>query len=422
MDANQIINLAIPVFLILMAVEAIVAWRRTWSYYNLDDTLLNLSLGAGRQIVDIFTKVAFFGAYIAIHEHWRWFDLGTGQWWHWPLALVAVDFIYYWQHRWSHEVALLWAGHSVHHSSEEFNISVALRQSVVHDLMVYPMFFVLALLGLPPTEFFVAVAVLAIYQYWLHTRTIGRFPEWLERLINTPSNHRVHHGTNTDYIDRNYGGMLMVWDVLFGTYAAEHEPVRYGVLKPVRSWNPLWVNLTVFADLWQASLGSERWRDKVRVWFKPPGWTPSGGVATPPAQNPRSGHRFRTEVPGALRAYILIQYTGVALAVAPVLALNGDLPMWQNTLLLAFAFWGACTIGGLQQLRPWAWAAERARLVVFAGLAPAGLLLWAGAPVIAGAVTLAAMLLLSALWLRHLQGRVVTGANAQHAASFHTAT
>ena len=403
MNATDIINLAVPFFLLLMLIEALASWRRGWQFYNLNDTLLNLSLCSTRQVVDIFTKVFLFAGYTAIYNWGHWLDLSVNAWWQWPLVIVAVDFLYYWQHRWSHEINLLWAGHLVHHSSEEFNISVALRQSFVHDLMVYPLYFLLALLGLPPFEFFIGVAFLAIYQYWIHTRAVPRLPEWVESIFNTPSAHRVHHGSNPQYLDKNYAGVFMLIDRLFGTYAREEEPVRYGLTVPVKTWNPLWANAHYFIELFSINAKTTRWRDKLRLWAKHPGWLPAE-LSTTASDYPSSNDKFQTQVSRSVWHYALFQYALASAAVLPVMLAYQQLSLGQITLMLSFAVWSGCNVGGLQQASNWAATSEQFKWLSSVLLAVVGVFAAPATTAVGLAVT--ALAALSLFWLQSIRSQI----------------
>lgn len=404
MNATDIINLAVPFFLLLMLIEALASWRRGWQFYSLNDTLLNLSLGSTRQVVDIFTKVFLFAAYTAIYNWGHWLDLSVSAWWQWPLVIVAVDFLYYWQHRWSHEINLLWAGHLVHHSSEEFNISVALRQSFVHDLMVYPLYFLLALLGLPPFEFFIGVAFLAIYQYWIHTRAVPRLPEWVESIFNTPSAHRVHHGSNPQYLDKNYAGVFMLIDRLFGTYAREEEPVRYGLTVPVKTWNPLWANAHYFIELFSINAKTTRWRDKLRLWAKHPGWLPAELNAAAEDYPNAGNDKFKTHISRSVWHYALFQYALAGAAILPVMLAYQQLTVTQIALMLSFSVLSGCNVGGLQQASNWAATSEQIKWLVSAVVS----LTWVFAIPETGPIGLVvtALAAISLLWLQAIRGEI----------------
>ncbi len=201
-------------------------------------------------------------------------QLPADQWWVWVLAIVSYDFCYYWNHRLGHESAVFWAAHVVHHQSQEYNLSTALRQTSSGALLGWIFYLPMAIAGIPPEVFVVAAVVNLLYQYWIHTEQVGKLG-WFDRWFGSPSNHRVHHAVNDRYIDRNYGGITMLWDRLFGTFVEEGERCVYGTRAPLDSWDPLWANFEVYADLARKSRALPRWRDKLAVWLMPPGWQPA---------------------------------------------------------------------------------------------------------------------------------------------------
>ncbi len=237
--------------------------------YERRDAWTSILCGATAVIAWIPIQLATFALASWLWQH-RLLDLGGGVL-GWAVILVGWDFSFYWQHRAEHEVRLLWGGHVTHHSSRYFNYSTALRQSWTPwagPLFVAPW----ALLGIRPEMIIVAGGWNLIYQFWIHTEAVGRLPGWVEAWLNTPSHHRVHHGANPQYLDRNYGGVLIVWDRLFGTFAAEGERVVYGLTKNVEGYNLLWVQLheyvAIARDLW----GRPPWRRALRYVFGSPTW------------------------------------------------------------------------------------------------------------------------------------------------------
>jgi sterol desaturase/sphingolipid hydroxylase (fatty acid hydroxylase superfamily) len=280
MQDAQVIVLATPVFLGLIAIELLVARRRGLATYAWADTLNSIGLGMLSQLVGVLTKLFTFGIYVAVYERAALFALDARSPWVWIGALLAYDFLYYWLHRAGHAVALFWAAHVVHHQSEEYNLSTALRQTGSGWLAGWVFYMPMAVAGVPPLVFAVVALVDLLYQFWVHTRLVDRLG-WFDRWFCAPSNHRVHHAVNDVYLDRNYGGILVVWDRLFGTFQAERAdtPCVYGTRSPLRSWNPLWANLEVYAGLVHDSLRTRRLADKCRVWLEPPGWRPADVAA-----------------------------------------------------------------------------------------------------------------------------------------------
>ena len=285
MTPSQVIVLAAPVFFLLIALEFAWGVRRQRNTYRLADAINSISLGMLSQISAVFTRLLRVGLYTAVYASVALVPLEEARafwttWYGWLLALVFYDFCYYWLHRMGHEVAVLWAAHVVHHQSQDYNLSTALRQTSSGVLLGWIFYLPMALAGVPPLVFGVVALIDLLYQYWVHTEHVPKLG-WFDRWFCSPSNHRVHHAVNDRYLDRNYGGILIVWDRLFGSFVEEdaRDPVVYGTRAPLRSFNPLWANLQVYRDLWLDSWRTRAWADKLRVWLKPPGWRPADVAA-----------------------------------------------------------------------------------------------------------------------------------------------
>ena len=280
MTGAQVIVLATPVFLLLIALEYAVGVARGRNTYRLNDTLNSVGLGVMSQVTGVFGKLLRIGMYTLVFEHVAITRLPADALWVWLFALLFYDFCYYWLHRAGHRVALMWAAHAVHHQSEDYNLGTALRQTSSGFLLGWLFYVPLAVAGVPPLVFGVVALIDLLYQYWVHTQQIGRLGGF-DRWFCSPSNHRVHHAVNDVYLDKNYGGILIVWDRLFGTFIEEDDavPIVYGTRAPLRSFNPLWANLQVYRDLGLDSWRASSWADKARVWLKPPGWRPADVAA-----------------------------------------------------------------------------------------------------------------------------------------------
>jgi sterol desaturase/sphingolipid hydroxylase (fatty acid hydroxylase superfamily) len=266
---------AIPAFLGLLALEYAVAWRQGRDIQSTPDTLSSLALGVGSLVVNAGWKIASAGLYAGVHAH-RVTDAGDGPW-VFAGAMLAVDFAYYWFHRLHHEVRVLWASHVPHHSSQRYNLSTALRQPWT-PMTGLPFYLPLALV-FSPTQVATAYALNLLYQFWIHTELIGRLGP-LEWVLNTPSHHRVHHGANVQYLDRNYAGILIVWDRWFGTFEPEAEPVRYGLTKNIDRFSPFYAAFHEFVAVFRDAARALSWRDAAGFLLRPPGWKPGGAGAT----------------------------------------------------------------------------------------------------------------------------------------------
>ena len=279
----DLIALAVPFFLVAIIIELLVNWRKRKGYYRSNDAINSISAGMLDTTLGYFTKVlpmigwGFALQNLSLFEMpLSWFDASLRGLALWALAAIAWDFLYYWFHRFSHEISILWAAHAVHHQSEDYNLSTALRQTSTGFLFGWVFYLPLFLIGFPLEIVLTVNAVNLLYQFWVHTQLIRSLGP-LERVMMTPSHHRVHHAQNERYIDKNYGGMFIIWDRMFGTYEPEsdEEPVIFGVRKPLESWNPFWANLQVYDYLLFDARKAKRWQDKIGVWFHRTGWRPA---------------------------------------------------------------------------------------------------------------------------------------------------
>jgi len=373
------IALAIPVFFLLIGVELIIAHLQRRKVYRLNDSVNDLSCGIISQLVGIFGKLILIGIYIRLYQEHRLFTLEPTSIWTWVGCYLAIDFLYYWFHRFSHEVNFLWAAHVVHHQSEEYNLAVALRQSAFQGFFSAPFYWPLALLGFDPVVFATMAAFNTLYQFWIHTRTVGKLGP-LEWVLMTPSHHRVHHGRNPRYIDKNHGATFIFWDKLFGTFEEEDEEVYYGITKPLSSWNPVWANLHYWVELWQVAKKTSSRIDTLRVFLAPPGWFPAElGGFQPPPEIGEAPVKFDIALSARLGLYALCQFAIVLGLTAVFLFTAETMPLWLQIVAAGGAVVSLVSIGGLFEGRARYYRLELVRLV---GLP---LILWlfvahAGAP------------------------------------------
>lgn len=285
----EVLYYAIPFFVLLLFVEWL-SFRELGDEggeligYDLVDTRTSLTMGLGNVAINVVWKFVVVLAYTALYELTP-LRLSPSDWWVWVLLFFADDFAYYWFHRVSHESRVFWASHVVHHSSEHYNLSTALRQTWV-PMTYFPFWLPLALMGFSPWMILLAQSWSLIYQFWIHTERVRRLPRFLESVLNTPSHHRVHHGSNQQYLDKNYGGILIIWDRLFGTYEPEGERVKYGLTKNIETHNPVRVAFHEYVALWHDIRHARGLRTKVALAFRGPGWQPEGG---PPVESTTQG-------------------------------------------------------------------------------------------------------------------------------------
>jgi hypothetical protein len=305
-----------------------------------------------------------------------WFDLSIRGIALWAVAAVAWDFLYYWFHRCSHEISILWAAHAVHHQSEDYNLSTALRQTSTGFIFGWIFYLPVFIVGFPFEVILTVNAVNLIYQFWVHTQHIRHIGP-LEAVLMTPSHHRVHHAQNERYIDKNYGGMLITWDRLFGTYEPEREdePVVFGVRKPLANWNPFWANLQVYDYLLFDARKAKRWRDKIAVWFRHTGWRPADVTAAYPKSRVDLDHfrKFDPPVSRGTRRYALAQF-GVAIAIVLWIAALFAREGAAAVLIPCVFLWSlVLSLGLLNESRSYARSFEFFRVVV---LVPVLMLAW----------------------------------------------
>ncbi len=362
---------AVPVFLAMMAVEYAIERHRGQPVYRAGDTVSSLSLGIISQLVGLFTRLATLGLYTWVFQHAAVWQLPADSVWVWAGALLAYDFFYYWLHRMGHEVQILWAAHAVHHSSEDYNLSTALRQTGSGFLFGWIFYLPMAVVGVPPLVFVVVGLIDLLYQFWVHTQQVGKLG-WFDRVFCSPSNHRVHHGQNDYCLDRNYGGILILWDRLFGSFAEERdgEPIVYGIRGALRSFDPLRANLQIYAGMAQDMRLARSWADKLRVLYKHPGWRPADAAAAAPrAALPLAQfQRYAPPLPAPLGANALLQ---LALLIALALHLLALAPGLALPMALAYAGVIVVQLIALSRLTEQgaaAWRSEALRWAVGAAL------------------------------------------------------
>lgn len=406
----NLIALAVPFFLAALFLELAVDRLKQTGYYRSNDAINSLSAGILSESTGYFTKLVQYTIWgfvlgkLALLEWQRsWFDTSLQGVLLWVLAAVLWDFCYYWNHRLGHEISILWAAHAVHHQSEEYNLSTALRQTSSSFIFSWIFYVPLFLIGIPADVLITVAAANLIYQFWVHTRFVNRLGV-LDRILVTPSNHRVHHAQNERYIDKNYGGIFVLWDRMFGTFAEESddEPVIFGVRKPLANWNPFWANFQVYSYLLFDARRARRWRDKISVWFRRTGWRPADVEAAFPKDTVDLDkfHKYDPQLSSTRRRYVMAQFLVVvatALSIAEVFAAHGT----QVVLVPCLLLWANLyTLGLLNEGRPYAARFELVRLFLIVPVGVYGLdtTLVEKTPTVGFIV--ATYILISAIWLR----------------------
>jgi sterol desaturase/sphingolipid hydroxylase (fatty acid hydroxylase superfamily) len=275
-EIPNLIHWAIPFFILTLIIEIIVDAREKNNSYETKDAITSITMGLGNVFLGLISKGLVFGAFIFIYDNFRLFTIPF-TWWAWVLILFVEDFTYYWFHRTSHESRFFWASHVVHHSSQHYNLSTALRQTWTGSFLSFVFWLWLPLLGFHPVMILAQMSISLLYQYWIHTELIKKMPTWFEIIFNTPSHHRVHHATNPQYLDRNHAGIFIIWDRLFGTFEPEVERPIYGLTKNIGTFNPLYVAFHEWITMFKDAFTSKTNLGKRLLYFiKPPGWRHDG--------------------------------------------------------------------------------------------------------------------------------------------------
>ena len=363
------IVLAVPMYFVFMGLEAWIDHRRRAGRYRLYDTFSNLACGVFQQALVVVLMGVLGAPYRWLYEHARftdWFAAHpTVAWW---IAFVGSDFFYYWFHRWSHEAAIGWFSHVVHHQSEEYNLSVALRQDAWQPLFSLWFQLPLALLGVPPAAFVSAYGLMIVYQFWIHTRFIGRIGP-LEWVLNTPSHHRVHHGVNPRYLDKNYAGVFIIWDRMFGTFEPEVDAPTYGIIEALQSFNPVWAHFQYGVKLWKRMGAVDGLWNKFQVLVRNPGWqapgAPEGDLMAAAAARV-GAEPYDVVTSASMRAYLTACFAfGMALS---LVVLGPVESRGVRVLATALCVWVFGNVGGLAEARWWAPLSQRVMLGTMAVL------------------------------------------------------
>ncbi len=273
-----IIIYAIPFFVFAMLLEFFVASAKNIKSYTAKDAFSSIAMGLGNVFIGFVSKLFVFAALYFVYENLRIFTIPIS-WWSFMILFFLDDFSYYWFHRTSHENRFFWASHVVHHSSKHYNLSTALRQTWTGSFYSFIFWLWLPLIGFHPGMIIFQMSISLLYQFWIHTELIQKMPKWIELFFNTPSHHRVHHGSNPIYLDKNHAGILIIWDKLFGTFQPElkSEKVQYGLVVNIKTYNPIFIAFiewgALFKDLNTKNISV---RDRIKYLYKPPGWKHDG--------------------------------------------------------------------------------------------------------------------------------------------------
>ncbi|XP_060744354.1 alkylglycerol monooxygenase [Tachysurus vachellii] len=366
----EYVQQATPFFVGMILLEVLLGWLKTGNIpIQINDGTTSLSAGMMSQMPQLFVRSLEVSSYIYIWNNFHILELPWDSAWTWWLAFLGVDFGYYWLHRCSHELNILWAAHQVHHSSEYYNLTTALRQSVTQQFASWVFYLPMALI-VPPSVFAVHIQFNLLYQFWIHTEIVKDLGP-LEWILNTPSHHRVHHGRNRYCIDKNYGGTLIVWDRMFGTFAPEDDKVIYGLTHPINTFDILSVEFEYYVYLWHQFLNADGITNKLSVIFNGPGWTPGKPRLGDPDDLPEVTGKevpHNPEWSTVLQAYVHVQFLLVLLNYNNLFETEQMLSQTTVLLITGYILLTLTTLGYIMDQSPNAVAWEMSRCLLMLAL------------------------------------------------------
>jgi len=352
--ATNYMALAIPFFIVSMLLEVIISYFKGDKLYRFNDSISNLSNGLGQQAIGVFSRVVAMYCYTWFYNNYSLHLISENTPMNFLIAIVVADFAYYWFHRASHRINLLVGSHVVHHQSEEYNLSVAMRQSWITRFYSWFFYLPLAFLGASPETFMTVMSIVIIYQFWVHTQYIGKLGV-LEHVLVTPSHHRVHHGRNPKYVDRNHGAILIIWDKMFGSFQAEEEEVVYGIINQANTWNPLYANVRHYRNLWSEAKMASTMTDKLKLWVKPPEWRPTNlePYGDIPAVTKESVKKYDAKRTGFTNLWILSQFVFTLIMFGYINKFKATLAFEAKAYVAILIVWSLTNIGAIQENKKW---------------------------------------------------------------------
>ncbi len=363
MQETNIYAYLTPIALIFILLEVFFCWLYRKDYISFPEAVANFGTALGNQTMNVLIAAGVFVIYGYLWEHYRIFTIELN-WWTFILLLLGVDFVFYWVHRWGHSINIMWAAHSPHHSAEEMNFFVALRASVTQRLTSFLFFWVLVIVGFQPLHIYMMTGIHLFIAFLHHTEFIPKLWRPIELVFTTPSHHRVHHGVNFKYLDKNFGEFLIIWDRVFGSFAEEEEKVVYGIYDHPKSWNPISINFHFYIVLWNYARQTPYLWDKIRVWFMPAGWRPRGLPAKEMVEITTENQiRFRPAMFSGAKIYLILQ---VVFGIALMMGIISNLYGWTNGEKWIAAFllwWQIINWGGILEAKAWIWISENLRVI-----------------------------------------------------------
>jgi alkylglycerol monooxygenase len=362
--STNIYAIITPFALGFMMLEIGLAWYYKKELITFQESIANFGTALGNQTTNVLVAAGVYIVYGYLWEHFRIIDNITMNWFTYLILFLGVDFIFYWVHRWGHHINIMWAAHSPHHSAEEMNFFVALRASVTQRLFSFFFFFPLTIIGFRPIDIYMITGIHLFQAFLHHTELIKKLWWGIEAIFTTPSHHRVHHGVNFKYLDKNFGEFLIIWDKLFGTFEEESEKVVYGMYSHPQSWNPININFHYYKILWKDAVDAPYFWDKIRLWFMPLGWRPRGLAPKPMLVETtlQNQVKFQTKMFPQTKPYLIIHAVLGILLMMMVIKSNS---VWetQERWIGAFLLWyQIINWSGILESKSWLFASELIRI------------------------------------------------------------
>lgn len=357
------LGIAIPMFLFFMGLEYLYSKRKGKNFFQYAESVANLNVGIAERLLDVFTTSLFFGVFVYVYDHFAIFDIKAGCF-TWLLLFFATDLVWYWYHRLAHEINAFWAVHVVHHQSEDFNYTVSARITVLQAVVRCMFWSILPLIGFPPLMISVFLLIHGLYPFFIHTRALGKWG-WFEHILVTPTHHGIHHASNPEYLDKNYGDVLIIWDKLFGTFVKERKDVEivYGLTKPLNSHSFLWQHFHFILEIYMNFRYANGFRARWKVLFgKPDDLDPRyRSILERKLLNVRHHHRPPTM---AIRQYVTAQTLFSLVLLFIVIMFEHYLSGISIFLMSAFILISLINSGAILDQRRWIFYLEYARLVL----------------------------------------------------------
>ncbi|HUF03483.1 MAG TPA: sterol desaturase family protein [Aridibacter sp.] len=351
-----------PLALAFIALEMFFSWYYRKGYVSFQEAVANFGTALGNQTMNVLVAAGVYVVYGYLWENFRLLTIEMNVL-TFILLLLGVDFIFYWVHRWGHAINIMWAAHSPHHSAEEMNFFVALRASVTQRLTSFLFFWPLTLIGFHPAHIYLMAGIHLFIAFLHHTEFIPKLWRPIELIFTTPSHHRVHHGVNFKYLDKNFGEFLIIWDRVFGSFEEEQEKVVYGIYDHPKSWNPVSINFHFYVVLLKLAIAAPNWWDKIRIWFMPTGWRPRGLEAPPKIEITTDNQaKFRPAMFSMSKPYLAVQ---VVAGIVLMMGIISDVFEWGTAAKWFGAFllwWQIVNWAGIMEARSWLWISELLRL------------------------------------------------------------